>query len=101
MREQVARALFDKGCTLGELGRSAEAIATYDDLLARFGAATELQLCEIVAMALVNKGAALGRSAEAVAAYDDLLARFGAATELPLREFAAKARTYKVALQKA
>ncbi len=64
-------------------------IAAYDDLLARFGASTELPLQEQVAKALFNKGlrlGALGRSDDEIAAYDDLLARFGASTELPLRE---------------
>jgi tetratricopeptide (TPR) repeat protein len=89
-----ASTLFNKGVRLGTLGRSAEAIAVYDDLLARFGTATELPLREQVAHALRNKGvrlSALNRSAEAIAVYDDLLARFGTATELPLREQVAKA----------
>ena len=51
LREQVAKALFSKGFRLGDLGRSEEEIATYDDLLARFGAATELPLRELVAKA--------------------------------------------------
>jgi len=34
-------ALRNKGIALGALGRSEEAIAVYDDLLARFGTATE------------------------------------------------------------
>jgi tetratricopeptide (TPR) repeat protein len=73
---------------LVELGRREEAIAIYDDLLARFGTATEQALREGVAMALCNKGVALGalgRSEEAIAVYDDLLARFGTATEPMLR----------------
>jgi methyltransferase (TIGR00027 family) len=71
------------------LGRSEDAIAAYDDLLSRFGAATELPLRELVANALVNKGvalSALGRGDDAIAAYDGLLARFNEATGLPLRE---------------
>ena len=51
-------ALVNKG---GELGDSAVAIKVYDDLLARFGAATELPLREQVAHALINKGVILGR----------------------------------------
>ena len=44
LREQVAKAPANKGRTLGELdGKVAEAIAVYDDLLARFGMATELR----------------------------------------------------------
>src|SRR5690242_13670148 len=40
-RQWVARALSNKGVTLGELGRSEEAIAVYDELERRFGGATE------------------------------------------------------------
>ncbi len=63
-----------QGVRLGALGRSEEAIAVYDDVVARFGTATELPLRELVASALVNKGfrlGALGRSEEAIAVYDD------------------------------
>ena len=56
MREHVAAALRNKGVRLGALGRGEEEIAVYDDLLARFGTATEPALREQVAMALVNKG---------------------------------------------
>ena len=84
-----ARALFNKGISLGALGRSEDEIAVYDDLLARFGSATEPALREQVAKALLNKGVtlgALGRSEDEIAVYDDLLARFGTATEPALRE---------------
>ncbi len=79
-----AFALHLRGYAFGQLNQSTEAIAVYDDLLARFGAATELPLREPVAKALINKGFRLGqldKSTEAIAVYDDLLARFGAATE--------------------
>ena len=98
-----ARALFNKGVTLGALGRSEDEIAVYDDLLTGFGTATELPLREQVASAFFNKGVtlgALGRSGDAIAVYDDLLARFATATELPLREQVAKARHLKAGLQK-
>ena len=94
MRALRARALYNKAFTLNQLGRSDEAIAAYDDLVARFGAAPELPLREQVALALFNKGWTLGhldRSEEAIATYDDVVARFGAAPELPLREQVAKA----------
>ena len=84
-----AFALHLRGYALGQLNQSAEAIAVYDDLLARFSATTELSLREQVAKAIFSKGFRLGQlnqSAEEIAAYDDLLARFGAATELSLRE---------------
>jgi hypothetical protein len=38
----AARALYNKGITLGQLGRSGEEVAVYDDLIARFGSAPEV-----------------------------------------------------------
>jgi hypothetical protein len=55
IREQIARALVNKGTTLGALGRSEAAIAAYDDLLARFGTATEAPIRDQVAIALRYK----------------------------------------------
>jgi tetratricopeptide (TPR) repeat protein len=96
----VATALLNKGIALATFGRNADAIAVYDELLARFGTATGTR--EQVAKALVNKGRILGklnRSAEAIAVYDELLARFGTATELPLRKAIARAKLCKVSMQ--
>ncbi|MDZ7305400.1 MAG: SIR2 family protein, partial [candidate division KSB1 bacterium] len=94
----LARALLRKGYVLGQLNRSEEALAAYDEVLRRFGEATELPLREQVARALVNKGYRLGqlnRSEEELAAYDEVLRRFGEATELPLREQVARALVNK------
>jgi tetratricopeptide (TPR) repeat protein len=58
---------------------SEEAIAVYDDDVARYKDASEPALCEQVAGALYNKGWALGqlnRSEAAIAVYDDLVARY-------------------------
>ena len=97
-------ALHLQGYALIQLGRGEEAVATYDALLASFGAATELPLRELVAKAMFNKGVALGelgRGEEELATYDALRASFGAATELPLREEVAQAMFNKgVALGK-
>ncbi len=93
-----AQALYNKGFRLGALGRSKEAIAVYNDLLARFGSATEAPIREAVAMAFRNKGfrlGALGRGEEEIAVYNDLLARFGSATEAPIREHVAGALNNK------
>ena len=57
-----ARALFNKGVTLGQLGRSEEEIAVYDDVLARFGTATELPLREPVAKTLAARSAPMIRA---------------------------------------
>ena len=56
---QVARSLFGRGAVLGQLNRGEEAIAVYDQLIARFGEATEPALREQVARAMVNKGVSL------------------------------------------
>jgi hypothetical protein len=96
--EREAKGLVDNGVRLGMLGRSEEAIAVYDDLLTRFGAATEVPVRQQVATALVYKASKLrmlGRSEEEIAVYDDLLARFGAATEVLLREQVATALVNK------
>jgi tetratricopeptide (TPR) repeat protein len=103
-REDVVRVLRSKGFELAQLGRREEAIAAYDDLLARFGSATEPSIREHVAVArrlrdalsraLRSKGVELGelgRREEAIAAYDDLLACFGSATEPSIREDVARA----------
>ena len=79
LQERVAKALVNKGATLGQLNRSEEAIAVYDALLEQFKDSDELALQEQVAKAQVNKGATLGqlnRSEEAIAVYDALLERF-------------------------
>ena len=93
-REIAAISTFNKGATLGVLGRSDEEIVVYDELIARDGARDELALREQVAKALVNKGVrlgVLGRSDEEIAVYDELIARDGARDELALREPVAKA----------
>jgi len=54
-RHWCARALVNKGITLGQLGRGADAMALYDEVVARFGAATEEPLRDIVAKALSAK----------------------------------------------
>ena len=93
-RAKVARALVNKGLTLGQLNQSEEAIAVYDEVLRRFGEAAEPALREQVAWALVGKGIALepsNRSEEAIAVYDEVARRFGEATEPALRELVARA----------
>ena len=55
LREQVAKALFNTSITLGELGRSEEERAVYDDLIARFANAPEPFIREIVADAEASR----------------------------------------------
>ena len=76
----------------------ADKIAVYDDLLTRFGAATDSPLLELVGDTLFSRGVALsglGREEDAIAAYDDVLSRFASAIELPLRELVANALVNK------
>ena len=51
LREQVAKALVNKGVALGALERSEEAVGVYDEVITRFGDATEPILRQAAAMA--------------------------------------------------
>ena len=76
VREHLARALVNKGVDLHELGRRQEAIATYDQVVERYGDASEPSLREEVVMALVNKGVlatSLGTTTEAERAFSAAL----------------------------
>ncbi|MGB9587871.1 MAG: hypothetical protein ACPL7O_06780, partial [Armatimonadota bacterium] len=55
----LASAIVNKGDVLGELGRSQEEIAVYDQVVRRFGDATEAGIREQVASAMFNKGVTL------------------------------------------
>ncbi len=90
----MATALVNKGVRLAQLDKSEEAIAVYDEVVKRFGEASDLQLQVQVAMALVNKGvrlAQLDKSEEAIAVYDEVVKRFGESSDLQLWERVAKA----------
>ncbi|MGH8614479.1 MAG: tetratricopeptide repeat protein [Gammaproteobacteria bacterium] len=94
LRERMAEALVNKGFRLGALNRSEEAVTVYDEVVQRFGEATEPAVREQVAKALVNKGFRLGAlnwSEEEVAVYDEVVQRFGEATEPAVRERVARA----------
>src|SRR5580692_7640038 len=83
-RIRVAQALIDKGSGLIDLGRRAEAIVSFEQVVAQFAGSEETDLRERVARALRGKAAVLvklGRNDEAVAAFDDLVARFQDAGE--------------------
>jgi tetratricopeptide (TPR) repeat protein len=98
---QVAQTLFNSGVALRQQNRFEEAIATYDQVIARFGDASELALREQVARAMLSKGAVLSqlqRNEEAIAIYDQVIARFGDGTELALREPVAGAMLNKGAI---
>jgi hypothetical protein len=76
----VAKAFVYRGMTLGQLGRGEEEIAVYDQVVTRYGEASEAALRERVAGALFNKGVTLGqlgRGEEEIAVYDQLVTRYG------------------------
>ena len=92
-QDRVALALFNKGIALGQLNRAEEEIQSYNEVLRRFGDASEAELRERVAMALFNKCvtlAELNRPEEAIQGYNEALRRFGDGTEPALREAVAK-----------
>ena len=95
---QIAQSLFNAGVAFGQMNRSEEEIAIYDEVVKRFGDATEAALREQVATALFNKGFRFGemnRNEDAVAVYDEVVQRFGGAPEVGLRELVAKALVNK------
>lgn len=60
LKEQVAKALLNKGVSLGALDRGVEAIAVYDDLVGRFGASDAAPLRDLVAKTRERRAASLG-----------------------------------------
>ena len=79
-------ALMGRGVALGNVE---EAIAVYDQVIARFGSATEVQVRKYVAEAMVNQGEvleSLGDKQAAIEVYDEIIRRFGEAWEPALRE---------------
>ena len=73
------------GDLLGELDRVPEAVEAYDRVEQRFGASTDTQIQEQVAIALVNKGHRQ-TATEAIKTYEDVVARFGASTDTQVQE---------------
>jgi len=93
-QELFAKALCNKGITLGKRGDREQEIAAYDELLDLFRNATDTGLREQVAKALFNKGFAHSKRADhekEIAAYDELLDLFGDATDFRLHAIIARA----------
>ncbi|MBL3611469.1 hypothetical protein, partial [Rhodovulum sulfidophilum] len=79
---------------LGQASDPAAEIETYDALIARYGDSDALPLQELVAWAMLSKGARLGQASDPAAAlvtYDALIARYGDSDALPLQELVARA----------
>jgi tetratricopeptide (TPR) repeat protein len=95
---RVNAALFNKGVVLAQMGRADEAIAIYDDLVARTGGSRQLGLRESAVRALFNKGASLGalhRHEEAVDVYDELIGTFSSEPGPGMSEAVGKAMVNK------
>ena len=90
--EMIARELIEKGETFRRLQRPEDVLATYDEVIRRFGTSKSPALREATAIALANKGAALGRLQrleDALATCDEVIRRFGTSKSPALREVAA------------
>jgi hypothetical protein len=61
MREQVAQALNNKAVVLGQLGRSKDARATYDELVRRYRLAEQPVLRQLVSDAREARRSGIGR----------------------------------------
>jgi len=98
IREQVAKAMVNKGFVLGEMEKPDEAIATFDKLIAAYSSDTSPAIREVVAKAMVNKGVALGKVGkpdEAITTYDKLIATYSSDNTPSIREVVAKAMVGK------
>ncbi len=74
------KALVNGGVTQGQIGEAQGAMATYNEVVERFGDSDVPELQAQVAEALVNRGVTQGRSGEAqgaMATYDEVVERFG------------------------
>ncbi|HEX5246428.1 MAG TPA: hypothetical protein VFW41_04790 [Gaiellaceae bacterium] len=90
----LARELIRKGGELFEAGRHEDAFAAWEEVVERFGDATDPEVRQRVALALLRKGfrlSKLDRSEDAVAVYDELAARFRDGEAVPVAEIVAQA----------
>jgi tetratricopeptide (TPR) repeat protein len=80
MTEEIADELVGEGLRLVDLGRTEEAIDRFDEVVARFGDASDADLRPGVALAMYDRAWAFecaGRHAEAIAVAEALDDRFG------------------------
>lgn len=90
-RDQInmAMALFNKGISLGQLGRSEDEISIYNDLIQQFVSSDVRIVQELVAKALLNKGIKLtqqGHPEDAIMAYNEAIQRFRENNDFVLQE---------------
>ena len=94
----AAQTLVNRGVRQGQLGQSEAEIATYDEVIERFGGSDAPGLQERVARALVFKGITqgqLGQSEAEIATYDEVIERFGGSDAPELQEQVARALVFK------
>ena len=94
----VAKALVSKGIRQGQLGDSVAAIATYDQLVSRYGDSDSPELQLRVAMALSNKGdelIRLGRPEEALRTCDELEGAYRSPSDSYYVEFRQRAMSLR------
>ena len=96
--EVAARELIEKGETFRKLKRSEDALATYDEVVRRYGTSEAPTLREAVATVLIRKGDLLwklDRPNDALVACDEVVQRFGASKAPALLEAVATALANK------
>ena len=94
LRREQAEALIAEGVRQKDADEYQAAVATYDTVLARYGADLDPVLRAIAARALTGKGVVLGelgRPAEEMMAYDEAAARYGGDVDPAVRGWVSKA----------
>ena len=89
-----AVALVSKSLAQSQSGEPEAAIATYDEVVERFGASDVPAIQEEVVKALLNRGVAQGQSGEleaAIVTFDEVVERFGASDVPAVQEEVVKA----------
>jgi tetratricopeptide (TPR) repeat protein len=95
---EIARALYNQGVSLGRLKQYESSIASYSELIDRFGTSTLPAMETLVATALVGKGARyeqLNEFAKAIASYSEVISHFGESTVLDLQIHVARSLVNK------
>ena len=92
--EMTARELIEKGKKFRKLKQPEDALATYDEVVSRYGTSKVPALREAVARALHRAGTLLwdlGRREDALAACDEVVGRYGTSEVPALQEAVARA----------
>ena len=94
IREWIAKALNNQANVLGKLGRTEEALGSYDEVVTRFSEAASPALEYEIARALYNKAITLSEikeSAESDSVYREVVNRFAGSSQANVRGLAALA----------